>query len=159
MQLTLCGVGVAEEHDVLLSTNLRTSISIWNDTHTFNTVRDAHLWVEDTTVGSKVHTTDVISGERCVLQLNPCLTLPEFVHDTGGIVGQHLVKTDVFGSLSHSRRGACQHDTAEQKFELIHVIVACIIILLCFLSAEKEYHNLCRENAKEHRQRVDSGVA
>ena len=101
MQLSLCRVGVAEERDVLTSTDLCARFTIGDDTHALDTLGNAHLRIEYTTVSREIHATDIVGGERYVLQLNPCLTLPELIHNAGGIVGQYLIETDVLGSLSH----------------------------------------------------------
>ena len=108
MQLSLSRIRVAVEHKVLSPANLSTRVSVGNDTHTFDTFRNAHLRVEDRTVGREVHASDIIGGERCVLHLNPGFTIAKLIHNAGGVIGQHLIQSDVLGSLSHCRRGANQ---------------------------------------------------
>ena len=113
MQLTLCRVGVAEEDKMLPTANLCAGITTGDDAHTFDALGNTHLRVQDGAVGGEVHATDVIGGERGVLQLYPCFTTAVFVHDAGGVIGQHLVDPDVLGSLSKHPRGTEQR-TAEQ---------------------------------------------
>ena len=99
---------------MLAACNLGARLAVWDDAHAFDTLRNAHLRVKDASVCRQVHTSDVVCGERGVLQLYPSLTLSEFILNACGIVWQNLVQAYILGSLSHSRRGACQHDTTEQ---------------------------------------------
>ena len=105
MQLALSRVGVAEDHDVLPSANLSAGITAGDDAHALDAFGHAHLRVEDGTVGGEVHATDIVGGERGVLQLYPCLTVTELIHDAGGVVRQYLIDADVLGTLAEHRRG------------------------------------------------------
>ena len=88
---------------MLSAANLRTRVAVGDDSHPLDALRNTHLWIEYATVGREVHTTDIIGGERGVLQFYPCFAIAELVHNACSIVGKHLIDTDVFGSLSHHR--------------------------------------------------------
>ena len=114
---------------MLAACNLSTRLTIRDNAHALDTLRNAHLRVKDASVCSEVHASDVVGGERGVLQLYPSLTSSEFILNASGVVGKHLIQTDVFGSLSHHRRGTCQHHAAEQDFDFIHFFVYYYMIL------------------------------
>ena len=103
MQLALSRVGVAEEHKMLPSADLGTGITAGDHLHTLDAFGYTHLGIKDGTV--EVHTTDIVGGERGVLQFYPGFTVSELIHDAGGVVGQYLVNTDVPSTLAEHRRG------------------------------------------------------
>ena len=63
VQLTLGGIGVAEEYQVLPATNLRTRVTAGDNAHALDAFRHTHFRIENAAVGSKIHATDVVGGE------------------------------------------------------------------------------------------------
>ena len=108
---------------MLSPADLRTRVTVRDYTHALDTFGDAHLFVKDMPVGGKIHAADIVGSKRDVFQLNPRLTFTELILNAGSIVGKHLADSNIPGSLSHTRRGAYQHHTAEQKSVLVHVVV------------------------------------
>ena len=107
-------IGVAEEDEVLPAANLRTRLSVGDDAHALDTFGDAHLWIQDGTVSSDVHTAYVIGGERDVLQLYPRFTCSELVLNAGGVVCQHFVDDNVLGALAHCHRSTEKEQSAQE---------------------------------------------
>ena len=91
---------------MLSGADLCTRVTAGDDAHTLDAFRHTHVGIENAAVGGEVHATDIVSGERSVLQLNPCLPLSVLVFDVGGVVGQHLIDADVIGPLAKHPCGA-----------------------------------------------------
>ena len=113
---------------MLSTAYLRTTVTAGDDAHALDAFWHAHVGIEYLPVGGEVHPSDVVGREGGVLQLNPRFALTELIQNARGVVGEHLVESDVLSALAEHRGGAGQQKATKQDFEFIHFFVVLLYI-------------------------------